>query len=193
MTYGKRAKCLVFALNFFSSPLTPMSTMKNSPLLSRSLTATTCSISNSAYLLLRGMKTLALRMERHNETGLRVARWLEGQPRVRRVWYPGLESHPDYAVATRLMQGFGGVVTFELETDFEGAVRFTDACEMPYIAPSLGGVDSLIEMPVLMSYWDYPPAERQSYGITDSLIRYSCGIEDADDLIADLEQALTRI
>ncbi|MDH3685569.1 MAG: aminotransferase class I/II-fold pyridoxal phosphate-dependent enzyme [Myxococcales bacterium] len=148
---------------------------------------------HAAYLLLRGMKTLALRMERHNETGLRVARWLEGQPRVRRVWYPGLESHPDYAVATRLMRGFGGVVTFELDTDFDGATRFTDACEVPYIAPSLGGVDSLIEMPVLMSYWDYPPAERQSYGITDSLIRYSCGIEDADDLIADLEQALSRI
>jgi cystathionine gamma-synthase len=148
---------------------------------------------HAAYLLLRGMKTLALRMERHNETGLRVARWLEAQPRVRRVWYPGLASHPDYAVATRLMTGFGGVVTFELDTDFDGAVRFTDACEIPYIAPSLGGVDSLIEMPVLMSYWDYPAEERRSYGITDSLVRYSCGVEDADDLIADLEQALGRI
>jgi cystathionine gamma-synthase len=148
---------------------------------------------HAAYLLLRGMKTLALRMERHNATGLRIARWLETQPRVRRVWYPGLESHPDYAVATRLMQGFGGVVTFELDTDFDGAVRFTDACQLPYLAPSLGGVDSLIEMPVLMSYWDYPPAERQSYGITDSLVRLSCGVEDADDLLADLEQALGHI
>jgi cystathionine gamma-synthase len=148
---------------------------------------------HAAYLLLRGMKTLAVRMERHNATGLRIARWLEDQPRVRRVWYPGLESHPDYAVATRLMEGFGGVVTFELDSDFDGATRFIDACKVPYIAPSLGGVDSLIEMPVLMSYWDYPPEERQRYGITDSLVRYSCGIEDADDLIADLEQALARI
>jgi cystathionine gamma-synthase len=111
---------------------------------------------HAAFLLLRGMKTLALRMERQNATGMTVARWLETQPRVRRVWYPGLESHPDYAVATRLMTGYGGVVTFELETDFEGATRFTDACRLPYLAPSLGGVDSLIEMPVLMSYWDYP-------------------------------------
>jgi len=148
---------------------------------------------HAAYLLLRGMKTLAIRMERHNATALRVARWLEEQPRVRRVWYPGLESHPDYGVATRLMRGYGGVVTFELESDLEGAVRFTDACRIPYIAPSLGGVDSLIEMPVLMSYWDQPAAERQRWGITDTLVRYSCGIEDADDLIADLEQALRAI
>jgi cystathionine gamma-synthase len=148
---------------------------------------------HAAWLLLRGMKTLALRMERHNATGLRVARWLEEQPKVRRVWYPGLESHPDYAVATRLMQGFGGVVTFELESDLAGAERFTDACRIPYIAPSLGGVDSLIEMPVLMSYWDQPASERRRYGITDTLVRYSCGIEDADDLVADLEQALRAI
>ena len=79
---------------------------------------------------------------------------------MRRVWYPGLASHPDYAVATRLMAGFGGVVTFELETDLAGAMRFTDACGIPYIAPSLGGVESLVEMPVLMSYWDQPAEER---------------------------------
>ncbi len=148
---------------------------------------------HAAWLLLRGMKTLALRVERQNATGLRVARWLEEQPRVRRVWYPGLESHPDYAVATRLMQGFGGVVTFELETDLAGATRFTDACRIPYLAPSLGGTDALIEMPVLMSYWDQPAEERARWGITDTLVRYSCGVEDADDLIADLEQALRAI
>jgi cystathionine gamma-synthase len=148
---------------------------------------------HAAWLLLRGMKTLALRMERHNATALQLAAWLEEQPQVRRVWYPGLESHPDYAVATRLMQGFGGVVTFELESDLEGAIRFTDACRIPYIAPSLGGVDSLIEMPVLMSYWDQPIEERRRWGITDTLVRYSCGIEDAGDLIADLEQALRAI
>ena len=139
------------------------------------------------------MKTLALRVERQNATGLALARWLEDQPQVRRVWYPGLESHPDYAVATRLMKGFGGVVTFELETDLEGAMRFTDACRIPYIAPSLGGVDALVEMPVLMSYWDQPVEERLKYGITDTLVRYSCGIEDAEDLQADLAQALRAI
>jgi cystathionine gamma-synthase len=148
---------------------------------------------HAAWLLLRGMKTLALRVERQNATGLRLARWLEEQPKVRRVWYPGLESHPDYAVATRLMQGFGGVVTFELETDLAGATRFTDACRIPYLAPSLGGADALIEMPVLMSYWDQPAEERARWGITDTLVRYACGVEDADDLIADLEQALRAI
>jgi cystathionine gamma-synthase len=148
---------------------------------------------HAAWLLLRGMKTLALRMERHNANGLAVARWLEEHPKVRRVWYPGLPSHPDYAVATRQMRGFAGVVTFEIEGDFAAAVRFTDACRLPYIAPSLGGVESLVEMPVLMSYWDYPAEERRRYGITDTLVRLSCGIEDAADLIADLEQALGRV
>ena len=148
---------------------------------------------HAAWLLLRGMKTLALRMERHNANGLAVARWLEEHPKVRRVWYPGLPSHPDYAVATRQMRGFAGVVTFEIEGDLAAAIRFTDACRLPYIAPSLGGVESLVEMPVLMSYWDTPPEERRGYGITDTLVRLSCGIEDAADLIADLEQALARV
>jgi len=148
---------------------------------------------HAAWLLLRGMKTLALRIERHNATGLRVARWLEEQPKLRRVWYPGLESHPDYAVATRLMQGFGGVVSFELETDLAGAIRFTDACRLPYIAPSLGGVESLVEMPVLMSYWDVERAERMKMGISDSLVRLACGIEDLEDLLADLGRALDAI
>jgi cystathionine gamma-synthase len=148
---------------------------------------------HTAYLLLRGLKTLSLRMERHNANALRVARWLEDQGQVRRVWYPGLESHPDHETAKRSMKGFGGVVTFELETDLEGAMRFVDSCEIPYIAPSLGGVESLIEMPVAMSFWDVPREERLKMGITDSLIRFACGIEDADDLIADLGRALTAI
>jgi cystathionine gamma-synthase len=139
------------------------------------------------------MKTLALRMERHNANGLAVARWLEEHPKVRRVWYPGLPSHPDYAVATRQMKGFAGVVTFEVDGDLAATIRFTDGCRLPYLAPSLGGVESLVEMPVLMSYWDYPVEERRRYGITDSLVRLSCGIEDAADLIADLEQALARV
>jgi len=148
---------------------------------------------HAAYLLLRGMKTLALRMERHNRNAQRVAEWLEGHPRVRRVWYPGLASHPDHDVARRLMRGFGGVVTFEVDGDFEATERFVDACTIPQIAPSLGGVESLVEMPVSMSYWDRTPEERRAYGITDSLVRFSCGIEDGDDLIADLEQALDRV
>ncbi|MFP8878811.1 MAG: aminotransferase class I/II-fold pyridoxal phosphate-dependent enzyme [Myxococcota bacterium] len=148
---------------------------------------------NSAYLLLRGLKTLSLRMNRHNETGLRVATWLEAHPAIRRVWYPGLASHPDHGVASRLMNGFGGVVTFEVEADFDATCRFVDACRIPYIAPSLGGVETLIEMPALMSFWDQTPEQRAELGITDSLVRYSCGIEDADDLIADLDQALRAV
>jgi cystathionine gamma-synthase len=148
---------------------------------------------HAAYLLLRGMKTLGLRMQRHGDTALAVARFLEAHPRVRRVWYPGLPSHPDHAAAARQMSGFGGVVTFEVEADLDGTIRFVDACELPYIAPSLGGVESLIEMPVLMSYWDVPPADRQAMGITDSLVRLSCGIEETGDLIADLERALAKV
>jgi cystathionine gamma-synthase len=148
---------------------------------------------HTAYLLLRGIKTLSIRMQRHNENGSRVAHWLEAHPKVRRVWYPGLESHPDYAVATRLMDGFAGVVTFALESDLEGTIRFTDRCRLPYLAPSLGGVESLIEMPALMSYWDHPKEERERFGITDDLVRLACGIEDVGDLIADLEQALEAV
>jgi cystathionine gamma-synthase len=152
-----------------------------------------CTDAHSAYLLLRGMKTLALRMARHNETGLRVAEMLEAHPRVQRVWYPGLPSHPDHLTAKRLMQGFGGVVSFELDADLEATMRFVDRCRIPYIAPSLGGVESLIEMPVVMSYWDQPREERLRLGITDSLVRLSCGIEDTRDLLADLEQALSVV
>ena len=96
-------------------------------------------------------------------------------------------------IAYCTLSGGGGVVTFELETDLDGAIRFIDACKIPYIAPSLGGVESLVEMPVTMSFWDIDPEERAKLWITDSLVRYSCGIEDADDLIADLEQALSKI
>ena len=148
---------------------------------------------HAAYLLLRGLKTLSLRMERHNENGLRVARWLEQHPKVRQVWYPGLESHPDHATAKRTMKGFGGVVTFELDADLDASCRFIDACRMAYVAPSLGGVETLIEMPAVMSFWDRTPEERQSLGITDGLVRLSCGVEDADDIVRDLEQALERL
>ncbi|MCU0667816.1 MAG: aminotransferase class I/II-fold pyridoxal phosphate-dependent enzyme [Myxococcota bacterium] len=145
---------------------------------------------HAAWLLLRGLKTLSLRMARHNENGIRVAAWLEAHPKVRRVCYPGLASHPDHAVAARTMRGFGGVVTFELDADFDATQRFLDAVRIPYIGPSLGGVESLIEMPATMSYWDLSRDERYALGITDSLVRLSLGVEDTDDLIADLEQAI---
>jgi cystathionine gamma-synthase len=148
---------------------------------------------HSAYLLLRGLKTLALRMDKHNSNAMQVARWLEGKAAVRRVWYPGLESHPDHATASEFMRGCGGVVTFDVKADFNGTCRFVDACQIPYIAASLGGVESLIEMPALISYWDLKPEERLELGIADSLVRLSCGVEDAADLISDLEQALESI
>ncbi|MEE2662950.1 MAG: aminotransferase class I/II-fold pyridoxal phosphate-dependent enzyme [Myxococcota bacterium] len=149
--------------------------------------------SHAAWLLLRGLKTLALRMERHNANGQALAEWLEGHAKVRRVVYPGLPSHPDYEAAKRQMQGFGGVVTFELDTDLEGAKRFIDSLELPYQAPSLGGVESLVELPITMSYWDIPPAERLAMGITDSLVRFSTGVEDIEDLLRDIGQALDRV
>ncbi|MCS5634888.1 MAG: aminotransferase class I/II-fold pyridoxal phosphate-dependent enzyme [Myxococcota bacterium] len=149
--------------------------------------------SHGAWLLLRGLKTLALRMERHNHNGLTVARHLESHPKVRQVWYPALESHPDHAIAKRSMSGCGGVVTFEIDSDLAGAIRFIDSTRVPYQAPSLGGVESLIELPVTMSYWDYDPEQRKSWGITDSLVRFACGIEAHEDLIADLDQALESV
>jgi cystathionine gamma-synthase len=148
---------------------------------------------NSAYLLQRGLKTLALRVRHQNETALQVAEFLEGHPQVEKVWYPGLESHPDYLVAAAQMKGFGGVVSFEITGDLEQTSRFIDAVEIPIIAPSLGGVETLIEQPALMSYFELSTEERLAVGIKDNLIRLSLGVEDAGDLVEDLEQALSRI
>ena len=145
---------------------------------------------HSAYLLVRGIKTLSLRVERQNRTALEVARWLESRKGVRRVFYPGLPSHPDHAVAREQMKGFGGVVSFLLEGGLREASRFVDACKLATIAPSLGAVETLIEQPALMSYFELTTEEREAIGISDSLVRLSVGIEDAEDLIADLAQAL---
>ncbi|RLS80602.1 MAG: aminotransferase class I/II-fold pyridoxal phosphate-dependent enzyme [Planctomycetota bacterium] len=148
---------------------------------------------HNAYLLERGLKTLALRMERHNANGLAVARFLESHPRVERVLYPGLESHPFHDVAARTMRGCGGLVTFFIkDSDWRRTADVVDAVKIPRIGPSLGGVESLIEQPLVMSYWNYSPQERQAFRIHDNMIRMACGIEDADDLIADLAQALDR-
>lgn len=146
---------------------------------------------HNAYLLERGLKTLALRMERHNVNGLRVAEYLESHPKVERVLYPGLESHPFHELASRTMRGHGGLVTFFMkDADWKQTARVVDSVHIPRIGPSLGGVESLIEQPMVMSYWNYSPSERSSFGITDNMVRMACGIEDADDLIADLAQAL---
>jgi cystathionine gamma-synthase len=148
---------------------------------------------HTAYLLLRGMKTLGIRLRKQNENGIAVARFLEGHPRVWRVYYPGLSSHPDYKVACEQMQGFGGVVSFEIDGDMKTTSTFIDRLHIPYIAPSLGGVETLIEQPALMSYFEMTSEDRAAIGIADQLVRLSLGVEDADDLIADLEQALTSI
>lgn len=145
---------------------------------------------NGAALALRGVKTLALRIRQQNETALALARALEAHPKVRQVWYPMLPSHPDHEVATRIMRGGGGVVTFELDADLEMTGKFIDSCKLPRIAPSFGGVETLIEQPALMSYFELAPDVRRSMGITDGLVRFAAGIEDPDEIIADVMQAL---
>jgi cystathionine gamma-synthase len=145
---------------------------------------------NTAYLLLRGLKTFALRMQQHNANGCALAAFLEMHPKVRRVYYPGLASHPSHAIAQQQMRGFGGVVSFEIDGTLEQTSAFIDALRIPYIAPSLGGVESLVEQPALMSYYELTPEERQRLGIRDGLVRYAAGIEDTDDLLTDVEQAL---
>jgi cystathionine gamma-synthase len=146
----------------------------------------------AAYLLARGLKTFALRMERQNANALALAEFLARHPRVAAVHYAGLSSHPEHAIAKRQMRGFGGVVSFEVVGDLDAASRVVDACRLPCIAASLGGVESLIEQPAVMSFYELTTEERRRIGISDNLIRYAVGIEDADDLIADLDQALER-
>lgn len=146
---------------------------------------------HSVYLLLRGLKTFELRMQRHNENGLAVAQFLEEHPRVEKVYYPGLASHRDHEVAKRTMRGYGGLVTFLVkEADWRQTADIVDRSEICRIAPSLGGVESLIEQPLVMSYYKRTPEEREQFGIPDNMIRLACGIEDPADLIADLDQAL---
>ncbi|MCK4963626.1 MAG: PLP-dependent transferase, partial [Dehalococcoidia bacterium] len=134
-----------------------------------------------------------LRVQRHNENGLRVATFLEGHPKVRRVYYPGLPSHPDHAVAREQMSGYGGVVSFEIEGDLERTSAFVDALRIPHIGPSLGGVESLVEQPAIQSYYELTTEERLKVGISNELVRYALGIEDPEDLVADLEQALDKV
>ena len=148
---------------------------------------------HAAYLILRGLKTLALRVARQNANGLAVARFLADQPQVRQVWYPGLSCHRDHEMAKATMHGFGGVVSFEIEGDAERTHRFIDALTIPTIGPSLGGVESMVSPLALMGYANMPAEERLALGIRDELVRLCLGIEETDDLLADLGHALAKI
>ena len=146
-----------------------------------------------SFLVLRGIKTLALRLERSCANALALAQWLERQPKVRKVYYPGLESHPQHPLARRQMNGYGGIISIELDTDLAGARRFLERCEVFALAESLGGVESLIEHPALMTHATIPPAQRAALGISDSLIRLSVGVEHLEDQRSDLRAALAAI
>ncbi len=150
-----------------------------------------CMDPHAAFLLLRGTKTLAVRVQRQNENALRVAEFLAGHRRVRRVYYPFVERHPQRTLAMEQMSGGGGVLSFEVDGSGDDARRLAEALHLFTLAPSLGGVDSLVSIPVLTSHAMISPEQRQKMGITEQLIRLSVGIENADDLISDLEQALT--
>ncbi len=147
----------------------------------------------SCFLLERGLKTFPLRMEHHNRAGLQVAQALEKHPKVEKVWYPGLKSHPDYVIAKQQMRGFGSVITFLVKGDDKATRKFIDALELFLITPSLGGSESLVTQMATMSFFDYPADYRESLGMVDNLVRLALGLEDPEDLIADLYQALERM
>jgi len=144
------------------------------------------------WLVLRGVKTLAVRMERHTQNGMAVARFLSNHPKVRNVYYPGLASHSQHALAQRQMTGFGGMLAFETGS-LENAKMVLKSVRLCALAESLGGVETLISHPATMTHASVPPEERQRLGITDGLVRVSVGIEDVEDLIADLDQALAKV
>jgi cystathionine gamma-synthase len=147
----------------------------------------------TCFLLERGLKTFGLRMEHHNQAGLAVARMLEKHPKIEKVWYPGLSSHPDRAIAKKQMKGYGSVVTFLLRGGDRETRKFIDSLELFLITPSLGGSESLVTQMSMMSFFDYPEEYKRNIGIVDNLVRLALGLEDVDDLIADLKQALDRI
>jgi threonine synthase len=147
----------------------------------------------ACFLLERGLKTLALRMEHHNHAGLAIARMLESHPKIEKVWYPGLESHPDHRIAVQQMRGFGSMITFLIKGGDKETRKFIDSLELFLITPSLGGTESLVTQMATMSFFDYPEDYRRSIGMVDNLVRIALGLEDVDDLIADLKQALDKI
>lgn len=146
-----------------------------------------------SFLVLRGVKTLPVRMERHCQSALRLARWLDTQDKVERVVYPGLESHPNHKLAATQMEGFGGMISVALKGGFEAAKRFLETTKLFTLAESLGGVESLIEHPAIMTHGSVPKETREQLGITDGLVRLSVGLESADDLQSDLTRALAAI
>ena len=146
-----------------------------------------------AWLAMRGVKTLALRMKAHCENAGAIADWLTGQAKIKRVIYPGLDNHPQKALAEKQMQGFGGIISFDLEGDIAAARRFLENTHWFALAESLGGVESLVNHPAIMTHGSVPKDRREQLGITDTLIRLSVGIEDVRDLIADLEHALAAV
>ena len=162
-------------------------------ILSTRTTLGNCMDPHASWMLVRGLKTLAVRVQRQNENALRVAKFLSNHAKVHRVHYPFLESHPQCALAREQMSGGGGMVSFEVEGTGEDARRCTESLRLFTLAPSLGGVESLVSIPVLTSHLMLPPVERQRIGVTEQMIRLSVGIENADDLIADLEHALEAV
>jgi methionine-gamma-lyase len=144
---------------------------------------------HGAWLLLRGMKTLALRMAKHNSNGQEISEFLEKHPNVKKTYYPGLKTHPQHSLAKRQMKGFGGVVSFELKGDLARTIRFVDNLKLALLGASLGGAETLVSQPSTASHFFMDPEERRKAGISDSLVRLSLGIEDACDIISDLEQA----
>ena len=152
-----------------------------------------CLDAHAAWLLIRGLKTLPLRMARHNQTALAVARFLDGHPGVARVLYPGLKKHPHHAVATSQMKGFGGVVSFEVRGGFESTRRVVEALRLGYRAANLGSVETVFGPPAFTSHVECTEEERLKLGISESLIRYSVGLEDEADLLSDLDKALKEV
>jgi len=146
-----------------------------------------------AWLVLRGMKTLAVRMDRHCTNAMRIAEFLSGHPKLKRVLYPGLGSHPNHSLAAKQMASFGGMISFYLKADFEGCKRLMKHVKIFTVAESLGGVESLIEHPSSMTHASVPKEERERIGVTESLLRLSVGIEDVDDLVTDLSQGLEQV
>ncbi|CAN6299522.1 unnamed protein product [Urochloa humidicola] len=148
---------------------------------------------NAAYMIIRGLKTMALRVEAHNRTVLQMAQLLECHPKIERVHYPGLKSSPWHQVAKSQMTGYGGVVSFEVKSDLSGTMRFVDALEIPLIATSLGGCESLVQQPAVMSFWGKSDEEKAMNGINDNFVRFSFGIEKFEDLRDDIIQAFEKI
>lgn len=148
---------------------------------------------HAGFLLARGLKTLAVRVHAQNSNAMAIANFLDEHPKISSVSYPGLASHPDHAAAAKLFDGFGGMLSFRTAGGPEAAEALLDALELPYVAPSLGGVETLITRPVATSHSGMSVVDRERIGVTDDLVRLSCGIESADDLVADFDQGLTKI